>query len=607
MSILVETLREAVAQHQRGELDSAELLYRKIVRLDPAHANALHLLGVLCCQRGDPRIGSDYIRRAIAFDDSAALFHMHLGMAYRAQEQTDDALECFRRAVEIDTSYAEAYFQLGICLEKRGESHLAITAFRNAVQHQPQNGNFHFRLGSALEASAQLTEAIASLKKAVQLRPTEANYHNSLGCALQKLGALSDAIQEYDEAARIRPDFGPYHFNLGNSHREQDRLEQALDHFRMALQLAPDDQEAQINLGVTLKELGRLDEALKWYDQLLIGNPGISAAHFNRSLVLLQQGNFARGWDEYEWRWDHGRCTKKSCQRMWDGSNLAGCSIFVLAEQGIGDEIMFASCLPDLLERTPKCIVECDHRLVPLFARSFPTATVVAKGDERKTPSPALQTDVQIPIGSLPRYSRRCLNDFPNRKSFLLADSDQLAIWHNRLSELGEGLKIGISWRGGKEPDVRRKRSTTLEQWSPILTLPGVHFVNLQYGDCSEELKWSGRQLNVNIHHWADADPLKNLDGLAAQIAALDLVISVDNATVHLAGALGRPVLVLLPFAGDWRWMQERNDTPWYPTVRLMRQPRPGDWTTLFEHLKEFLIRDYGKSLRNSLADPAWH
>jgi len=273
-------------------------------------------------------------------------------------------------------------------------------------------------------------------------------------------------------------------------------------------------------------------------------------------------------------------------QPRWDGRQLEGKSIIVTAEQGVGDEIMFASCLPEMIAKADLCIVECDKRLIPIFARSFPKTILI----ERLDSVDSYRTDItsaemQIPVGSLPKFFRPDLASFPQQGEYLIPDNYKTEIWQKRYTELGPGIKIGISWKGGSKPAEKLARSTVLAQWAKLFSVLGAHFINLQYGDCTSELREVREKLDITIHDWEDADPLKDLDDLAAQIAALDLVISVDNATVHMAGALGVPVWVLLPFACDWRWMREYEDTPWYKSVRLIRQKNIGDWEGIFERI----------------------
>jgi ADP-heptose:LPS heptosyltransferase len=271
----------------------------------------------------------------------------------------------------------------------------------------------------------------------------------------------------------------------------------------------------------------------------------------------------------------------------WDGGPLTGRTILVYGEQGIGDEIMFASCLPDLLAQADRVIVAAEARLIPLFQRSFPRVNVIHRALIREPHR--LESlgpiDFQIAAGSVPRYTRRRLEDFPARSHYLFAAAEACVAWEERLAGLGPGRSVGISWHGGKEPRAVRDRSVSLEGWAGLFQVPGVHFINCQYGDVAAELETARQQLGVTIHHWPEIDPLKNMDDFAALISALDLVISVDNSTVHLAGALGVPCWVALPFVPDWRWLLEREDSPWYSSVRLFRQTQRGRWDDVFEGL----------------------
>ncbi|MCH7988091.1 MAG: glycosyltransferase family protein [Planctomycetes bacterium] len=402
--------------------------------------------------------------------------------------------------------------------------------------------------------------------------------------ALKELDRFDEAIHSYENALRLDPDYVAVHFNLGNAYREQGHLDEAVEGYLQALKRDADHFEARVNLAVVHKDLGEPKKAALCYEHVLKDRPDCAEAHFNRSLVWLQTGDFQRGWEEYEWRWKHDAKPPRFSMPQWDGTSLEQKTLLIFAEQGVGDEIMFASCLPDVIAISKRCVVECDRRLVPLFERSFPKAVFLAKPADGNAESNDLlsSVDVQCGIGSLPRWTRRTVEDFPNRDRYLETDSSLREKWRSRLAELGDGLKVGISWRGGKDANVRRKRSTNLDQWKTLFEISGVHFVNLQYGNCTTELQNANNDVGIVIHDWDDADPLSNLDEFAAQIAELDLVISVDNSTVHLAGALGVPTWVLLPSAADWRWIRNHDDTPWYSSLKLFQQPTRSDWSTLF-------------------------
>jgi tetratricopeptide repeat protein len=253
----------------------------------------------------------------------------------------------------------------------------------------------------------------------------------------------------------------------------------------------------------------------------------------------------------------------------------------------LGDEILFASCYEDLLRLPGQCVLACDPRLVPLFRRSFPATTVIGfqRRKDRQPVTPDQPVDWQIPAGSLPRMFRRRTEDFPSRRRFLAADPALVLRWRERLSGLGRSLKVGISWRAGGLMAEQRKRTTRLDQWQPLLNTPGVSWINLQYGDTGGERDWAQTTLGITIHDWPEGDPLVDVDSFSARIAALDLVICIDNSTAHLGGALGAETWVLLPLIPDWRWGREGERSLWYSSLRLVRQTVAGQWEPLFVRL----------------------
>ena len=280
---------------------------------------------------------------------------------------------------------------------------------------------------------------------------------------------------------------------------------------------------------------------------------------------------------------------------------MAGTTLLVHGEQGVGDEVLFASCYGELVARAGHCVLVCDPRLAPLFRRSFPAASVVGY-ERRKDHQPASlerQVDWQVPAGSVPRFFRRRKADFPPRQQFLVADPSQVRSWRERFGGLGTGLRVGISWRAGGQPAEHRRRTTNLADWQPLLSVAGIQWINLQYGESGAEREWARAAYGVTIHDWPEGDPLVDLDGFAARLAALDLVISVGNATVHLAGALGVSAWAILPQTPNWRWGLQGEQSIWYASVRLVRQGAAGDWAPVFEQL----ARELGERVA-SPADP---
>jgi tetratricopeptide (TPR) repeat protein len=532
-------VREGIEHHKRGMLDRAANLYEQALETEPFEPDALHLLGLIAHQRGDHATAIDGIRRAIAINDRNATYHSNLGVAYRSLGRTAEALGAFRRALELNPTSAGMRFNLGNALKDASNFSAAADEFRCVLFQEPTRAEAWSGLGDALRGMEEFGEARRCHERAIELSPRSADVHYNLGLLHRDEGQLSGAAECFLRAACLRPDFPDAHVNLANTYEDLACFPQALAAFDRALRLKPDAPLVQ----------------------------------FNRALALLRQGDLERGWLAYDWRWRHNGKPRVFAEPEWNAAVDPTQTVLVYSEQGIGDEVMFASCFGEVISRSRRCLIECEPRLLKLFARSFPAATFFPRTgqiDPRAAGVP--DWEFQIPAGSLPRLLRPRWDSFPKPAGYLVPDPDKVQQWRDRFERLGVGLAVGIAWRGGKDPATRRRRSTSLAQWSPLFRIPGVAFVNLQYGDCAAELEEARRDLAANLYDWPEADPLSDLDNQAAQIAALDLVISVDNAAVHMAGALNIPVWTLLPFASDWRWFTDASSSPWYPSMRLFRQ-----------------------------------
>lgn len=620
-----ENLRHALNYHQAGDLDQAERLYRDVLRVDPHHADALHLIGVTCYQRSNHEQAVDFIRRAIAINEDASPFFCNLGVAFHAMELFDDAVENFHDALKLDPGNANAHFNLGKTYEALGRTDDAIQSylrtlsvapdyyhacnnlgklystrenheeaekyFREVVRLCPDFEKGHYNLANGLMKQKRYAEAAPVYETALRLSPETAEFHSNFGTALKELGRFSEASSYFQKAVELAPEFYQAINNLGAMHQYFERYDEAMTCYERSLILRPEFAGARTNLANIHNDNGDLDLAIQGFSRVIESGQDFAEAHFNRSLARIRKGEFAAGWAEYEWRWIQNVQPRHFPLPEWDGTSLESKTILIYAEQGIGDEVMFASCVPDVLASAKHVVVECDPRLRDVFAGSFPGASVVPRPVDSSSEVTEMMgaVDLQIAMGSIPRLLRLRESDFPQRSNYLSADSNRVIFWRERLQELGPGVKVGISWRGGGDRTNVQRRSTILEQWHDALSLPSVQFVNLQYGETRDELNSYRDRSGITIHDWDDVDPLKNLNDFAAQISALDLVISVDNSTVHMAGALGVEVWTLLPFASDWRWLMNRDDSPWYPSMRLFRQQERGDWKRVFHRVSHSL------------------
>jgi tetratricopeptide (TPR) repeat protein len=408
----------------------------------------------------------------------------------------------------------------------------------------------------------------------------------NLGNAFKDGQQFNDALACYHQAIALKPGLTGAHENLGSALRKMCRFDDALISYQKALDLDPDRPSTHYNLASLMSDLGNFDEALAHCNRCLelqIDFP--DRVLFLQGLIELVRGDFAAGWNHYERRWgnpDHDTPNRNYTQTLWTGEKLSQRVLFIWGEQGIGDEIMFAGLLPDVLRTGNRCILECDSRLQPLFARSFPTITVVSRAADEQT----LDFGAHIPSGSLPRLFRSTHAAFrATPSSYLVPDPAQR---HFLRTEYYDGrLLIGLAWKT-KSKKSGHLRSIDLAAFAPQLSDGDLQVVNLQYGD-ADELAAEAQAAGLSLLIDRNVDQLSDMDIFAAQIAAMDLVITIDNSTAHLAGALGIPVWLLLPFVPDWRWQLNREDSPWYPTMRIFRQQGVSEWKPVLDRVHNAL------------------
>ena len=478
-------------------------------------------------------------------------------------------------------------------LHDAGDLSAARALYQNVLLRDGENKHALYRLGVIAAHTDDYAGARKLLEKAVTYDPHFGDGWNALANIEKLHEHWGEAEQLYHRALSLNPDAAAVWSNLGLCLREAGRLDEAETALRRALELAPNFAEALLNLAMVAVDQGRPQPALELLHRSLALEPDLAEAHTALAHLLLQNGEFAAGWREYEWRFkclDAERQQQHSFPR-WDGTPIKDRMLLVRAEQGLGDQIMFASCLPDAIEHAGTCLLECEARLVKLFTRSFPQVRVFPYHAKRD-PTWARcghAPDYQIHLGSLPALFRRHAADFPQHGAYLRAEPARIEHWRTQLEQLGSGCKIGISWRGGAPRTRRTLRSAALAELAPLWAQKDTVFVSLQYGDCRNELNEFTRETGIVVSHWQPA--LDDYDETAALVCALDLVISVQTAVVHLAGALGKPAWVLVPVVPEWRYMARGESMPWYPSVTLLRQTARGDWKSLVQSVGQRLAR----------------
>jgi Flp pilus assembly protein TadD len=452
-----------------------------------------------------------------------------------------------------------------------GDAEESIRCLSFVAELEPQNIAAHVNLASALVGVGKFAGAVAAARRALSVDPQCIHAYCNLSVALLRMGELQQAEESARRALHIDASFLPAHTQLGDVLLARGDAREAARSYGEAARLAPSSPIACNNLGYAQQVAGDLDQALRCYDQAIALDPGYVQAHVNRAAIFLLREEFAKGWDEYEWRLREPSNVvplQRHAAARWDGEPLAGKSILVHAEQGLGDQIMYASCLSEVASQARECVARCEPRLVSLLQRSLPGLTVLGE-------PPARRFDFAIEMGSLPRFLRRHAGAFPGQR-YLAPDAARVARWRARLAQLGHGPKIGLSWRGGVPQTGRAWRSLTLEQLQPVLGFQPACFVSLQYGDAGGEIEAFKRSHGVTVHHWPEA--IEDCEETAALVCALDLTVSVCTAIVHLCGALGRPVWVMTPVAPESRYGFTGPGMRWYASARMFRQARHAEW-----------------------------
>lgn len=541
------TLQKIHRLQQEGAARDACELCEELLLRNPKHVQARYELGKMQAQIGKFDSAFVHLHQVIEFAPGFADAYIALGNIFNIQGDGGAAVEHYQKALSLDADNVLALYNLGVLLKRRGEYTNALPYLENACRLSPELDDVLKEWILCLVQLGCFDEALKALQDVVVRQPTSAQARNYLGFVQQKMHDPQAALRSYE----------------------------------LALEMGITDADLFNNMAIVLQELGRVDEASCFYDRALeeYTDPKLKGLpKFHKTLARLLCGDF-RAWPDYEIRLESEGLARRSRKfPRWSGGDLAGRTLLVYGEQGLGDEIMFASCLPDVIARARHCVIECAPKLEDLFRNSFPEATVYASTPEKKIPlhMDTVKVDAEVPIGSLPLYFRRNLEEFPSRQNYLQAVPEHVALWKDRLSQLGHGLKVGISWRGGTYKTGSPLRSIDLGRLLPILGSENARFVSLQYTGVDAEISEFQECHGIVIEQWPEA--IIDYAQTAALVSALDLVISVCTSVIHLGGALGKPVWVMTPYSPEWRYGLSGDTMPWYSSVRLFRQPAFGQW-----------------------------
>lgn len=570
---LAKNLSQALAFFQQGEWHSAQRLYQQILHQHPQQTDALQCLGMIAAQTGQLSVAIDYFRRAVQVQPQSPGFHYNLGHALQAQGDLTAAIACYQQTLALDANHLAACYNLASIYLERGQPREAIPPYQQALRLQPDLTSAQANLGNAYLDLGEIESAIACYQQVLSTDPQHSRTLYNLGLAHQAQGQINQAIACYQTLLALEPEDTSAYTHLGNAYLGTGQTSAAISAYQQAISLVPDSVDAHMGLGLAGLQQLDLEVAIEQLSQACQLAPQRVEAHFNRAIALLLSGDFKSGWVEYEWRLRQPDVPQRHfLQPRWQGSDLQGQTLFLHAEQGFGDAIQLIRYIPLLADRGGKLVVECYRPLRRLFTSLPGIDQLITYGD----PLPGF--DLQAPLLSLPGILGTTLSTIPASIPYIVPPLREFPV-----SIRGNGcLTIGIVWASGANSATAYQRSCELEWFLPLAKLPGVKLFSLQVGISAAEAQALDNVPEIDnlcpyLHDFADT---------AAAIADLDLVISVDTAVAHLAGALGQQVWVLLPYVPDWRWLLQRSDSPWYPTMRLFRQPQPGAWREVFQQVR---------------------
>ncbi|MCR4376890.1 MAG: tetratricopeptide repeat protein [Rhodospirillales bacterium] len=558
-------------QLQADDYLAAVKSFEAILALDPQHCEALNMAAIAAWQAGDLTTTLNHLDQAMAFHPGHPKAYLNLGVILEHYGRLDEAANAYRASLEASPEQVLAHFNLGNVLAKMGNGTGAVAAYNQVLARQSEHIDALNNKGLTLKDMGRLGEAEAVLRDAVRVNPKSDQSWANLGLLLRFQHRPDDALEAYEKALVLNPSSIKTLNNVAVLHRWEGRLDEAEAICRGILQNSPDVIETLNNLGDILQAQGRVEEARAAFERVLEIDPNHPEGHHNLAVLLLLCGEFKAGWAHYEWRWlakEFPSERRNFPQPLWTGEALAGKRILLYVEQGLGDAIQFVRYAPLVQRRGGHVIVECPNSLKRLFQSVdgvHDVHDVIARGDALP------DFDVQCPFLSLPSLLSPTADDIPTKIPYLFPPQQTQQKWCPLLSDIKD-FKVGLVWAGSPHHTNDRERSIPLEQLAVLAKVPGCTFINLQIGDSAKQLAdvdWPIMDMTQHVEDYADT---------AALVSELDLVITVDTSVAHVAGALGKPVWVMLPHAPDWRWLREREDSPWYPSMKLFRQSKRRDW-----------------------------
>ncbi len=575
-----------------GRTEEAIKSYNKAINLNPKYLLAYNNLALTLKQIGRYEESIFNFKKVISLDPNFAQVHYNLGLTLKEHGKLDHALLSYKQAIILNPDYYQALYNLANILKELNNLDDAVENYKKVIALKPDFAEAFINLGLTLKQLDRFEEALKYINQAILLNPKNPQAFYNLGIIFKDIGKFEESVKSYKKAIELKPDFAEAYNNLGVIFYDLDELEEALKYTNQAILLNPKYAEAYFGLANTLKDLRRLEEAFINYEKAIILKPDYAEAHHNWGRALLLSHNFEKANKLMEWRWQTDQTIGipfHTTRPKWDG--ITNQKILLWKEQGIGDEIMFSASISDLKSKSNTLLVECDQRLIPLFKRSMPD-NIEYISDKNKVS--LHDYDCHLPIGSLPLHFRKSIDSFKKTsKGWLRADSKLIEELKNEISKNTNEKIIGISWSSNSSLSKANQRNIKLGELTEPLKKLNTKLINLQYGNVSDEILKLRSEHGIEILEISNLDIRNDLDKLAALISACDCVISIDNITPHLAGALGVDTRLLLPHVADERWGTNFSSSYLYDSVKFYRQINKGDWSLPLKELTHDLKKSY--------------
>ena len=575
--------KKGKAFHQQNNFVEAQEIYEEILLIQPGHFDTLSLLGSLFAQIKKYSEAIKYLSKALKINSNDARTQCNQGIVLKELKRFDEALSSFDQAITIEPSYADAFNNQGIVLMELKRFDEALSSYDQAIMIEPRFAQACYNRGNTLIELKRFDEALSSFDQAIKINSNHLNAYNNKGIVLKLLKRFDEALSVYDQAISIKPDYPKTYYNQGKTLQELNRHNEAVVSYDHAISIKPDYLDAYNNLGNIFQELKQFDKALANYNHAISIDPDYADAYFNKSTLLLLRGDYREGWQLYEWRWKqkHNINALRSYKKpLWIGNeSLTNKTLLIIIEQGFGDYIQFIRYALLAEQLGAKVILE-----VPLVLMKL---TSTLKGHFIFVESGKLlpEFDYYCPVVSLPLAFKTSVETIPAALPYLYVDEAKKQQWNKRLVKQSR-LRIGIVWAGNPDHKNDHNRSLLLKKFSSLLRLP-FEFHSLQ-----KDIREVDAQTIINFPHiYQHQDELHDFSDTAALIDAMDIIISVDTSVAHLAGAMGKKLWLLLPYLPDFRWMLDREDSPWYPSARLYRQEKINDWNSVLKNLEADLLK----------------